>query len=170
MSQYLKIADQIVSAEIKARKPHLILTINNRDIVVQNFQTNYAGEGTVTLNGQELSFLTGQQQDNIHVKIDGQNLEVKLLGHSATASENANAGNQVVAPMPGLVIDISCTEGQSVKQGDVLITIESMKLQTELSAPRTGTVSHICFVEGATFERDVCLIALEPELVENAAE
>ncbi|MEH6477439.1 MAG: biotin/lipoyl-containing protein [Sneathiella sp.] len=170
MSQYLKISDQIVSAEIKSRKPHLILTINHRDIVVQNFQTNYAGEGTMTLNGQELSFLTGQQQDNIHVHIDGRNLEVKLLGHSATVTENTETGDQVVAPMPGLIIDISCAEGQSVKQGDILVTIESMKLQTELSAPRAGTISQICFVEGATFERDACLIALEPELVETPAE
>ncbi|MFO8036051.1 MAG: biotin/lipoyl-containing protein [Anaerolineales bacterium] len=47
------------------------------------------------------------------------------------------------APMPGLVIDIPVQEGQDVEEGDVLLVLESMKMQNELTAPRPGTVSRI---------------------------
>ncbi len=45
------------------------------------------------------------------------------------------------APMPGLVIAIPVTEGQQVTKGEVLVILESMKMQNELKAPRDGTVA-----------------------------
>src|SRR6185503_9937328 len=47
------------------------------------------------------------------------------------------------APMPGLVIAIPVTEGQEVTRGQVLLILESMKMQNELKAPREGKVSRI---------------------------
>src|SRR5574342_101991 len=44
------------------------------------------------------------------------------------------------APMPGLVVAIPVTEGQAVRKGDVLLILESMKMQNELKSPRDGTV------------------------------
>jgi biotin carboxyl carrier protein len=61
----------------------------------------------------------------------------------------AAAGSQVQesgefylkAPMPGLVVAIPVQEGQPVKRGDVLIVLESMKMQNELKSPRDGLAS-----------------------------
>lgn len=45
------------------------------------------------------------------------------------------------APMPGLVVAIPVSEGQAVNKGDVLVVLESMKMQNELKSPRAGTIS-----------------------------
>jgi len=47
------------------------------------------------------------------------------------------------APMPGLVVVIPVSEGQDIKKGDVLLILESMKMQNELKSPRDGKVSRI---------------------------
>ncbi len=43
--------------------------------------------------------------------------------------------------MPGLVVAIPVSEGQAVNKGDVLVVLESMKMQNELKSPRSGTIS-----------------------------
>ncbi len=47
------------------------------------------------------------------------------------------------APMPGLVVSILVTEGQVVTKGQVLLILESMKMQNELKSPRDGVVSRV---------------------------
>ena len=47
------------------------------------------------------------------------------------------------APMPGLVVAIPVSEGQTVNKGDVLVILESMKMQNELKSPRAGAISRM---------------------------
>ena len=65
------------------------------------------------------------------------------------------------APMPGLVIEIPVKEGQEVKEGEVLIILESMKMQNELRAPRTGTVTRIHAQLNDNVERKQTLLIME---------
>ena len=58
----------------------------------------------------------------------------------ATASAGANA---VAAPMPGTIVAIKVTAGQSVKGGETLMVLEAMKMENEIVCPRDGTVSVI---------------------------
>ena len=65
------------------------------------------------------------------------------------------------APMPGLVIDIPVAVGDQVSKGDVLVILESMKMQNELTAPRDGTVSRILTQLNDNVERKEHLLVLE---------
>ena len=67
----------------------------------------------------------------------------------------------LLAPMPGLVIEIPVKEGQEVKEGDVLVILESMKMQNELRAPRDGTVSQIQTQLNDNVERKQALLILD---------
>ena len=64
------------------------------------------------------------------------------------------------APMPGLVVSIPVNEGQAVGKGDVLVILESMKMQNELKAPRPGTVGRIRIEIGASVEQKQTLLTL----------
>ncbi|MBK6794112.1 MAG: biotin/lipoyl-binding protein [Anaerolineales bacterium] len=64
------------------------------------------------------------------------------------------------APMPGLVVAIPVNEGQEVKKGQVLVILESMKMQNELKSPRDGTVSHIKVKAGESVEQKQILLNL----------
>ena len=62
----------------------------------------------------------------------------------AAAPVSVGAGETPVnSPMPGSIFKIECTVGQSVKAGDVLIVLEAMKMEIEVSAPVDGTVKAI---------------------------
>ena len=64
------------------------------------------------------------------------------------------------APMPGLVVSILVEEGQDVKQGQVLMVLESMKMQNELKAPRDGTVTKVRVKAGDTMELKQSMLSL----------
>jgi len=64
------------------------------------------------------------------------------------------------APMPGLVISIPVEDGQMVVQGDVLVILESMKMQNELKSPRDGKISRIRVKEGDNVERKQTLLSV----------
>jgi len=64
------------------------------------------------------------------------------------------------APMPGLVVAIPITEGQAVKRGQVILILESMKMQNELKSPRDGTIGRIRVRPGETVEQRQTLLSV----------
>ena len=64
------------------------------------------------------------------------------------------------SPMPGNIFKVECQVGQSVKAGDVLIVLEAMKMEIEVSAPVNGTVRAIAASVGATVNTDDLLVTL----------
>jgi biotin carboxyl carrier protein len=64
------------------------------------------------------------------------------------------------APMPGLVIAIPVEDGQPVEKGDVLLILESMKMQNELKAPRAGKVSRVRVAPGERVEQKQTLLSV----------
>lgn len=67
---------------------------------------------------------------------------------------------EIGAPMPGTVATIMVREGQSVAQGDALVAIEAMKMQTRISAPRAGTVAALHVKPGAAVDAKDLLLEL----------
>jgi len=64
------------------------------------------------------------------------------------------------SPMPGLVISIPIVEGQHVERGDVLLVLESMKMQNELRSPKEGNVSRIKVKVGDSVELRQTLLSV----------
>lgn len=64
------------------------------------------------------------------------------------------------SPMPGLVIAVPVIEGQEVKKGDVLVVLESMKMQNELKAPRAGAVTRLRIKAGDSVVQHQTMLTL----------
>lgn len=64
------------------------------------------------------------------------------------------------SPMPGLVVAVPVEEGQSIKKGQVLLILESMKMQNELKAPRDGTVHRVRVKVGESVEQKQTLLSV----------
>ena len=64
------------------------------------------------------------------------------------------------SPMPGMVVSIPVEEGQPIEKGDVLLILESMKMQNELKAPRAGTVGRIRVKMGESVEQRQTLLSV----------
>lgn len=65
------------------------------------------------------------------------------------------------APMPGLVVAVPVTEGQEVKKGQVLVILESMKMQNELKATRAGKVGRVRVKAGESVEQKQTLLSVQ---------
>lgn len=90
----------------------------------------------------------------------------RLRGASALAvRRKAELGNSehIGAPMPGVVSSIAVVEGQTIKTGDVLLSIEAMKMETALHAERNGKVSEILVKAGDQIDAKDLLIVLQSE-------
>jgi biotin carboxyl carrier protein len=66
------------------------------------------------------------------------------------------------APMPGLVVSVPVKKGQMISQGDILIILESMKMQNELKSPLDGTVLRLQVNPADTIQQDEVMLVLSP--------
>ena len=99
------------------------------------------------------------------VKVNGKNYAVKLEGDKATvngkaydinvkagieqkASSGSADGEEVKAALPGNVLRLEVEEGDEVAEGDVLLVVEAMKMETEVKSPKAGTVQAIEVAQG----------------------
>ena len=68
----------------------------------------------------------------------------------APAAAAAAGSVPVNAPMPGTILDIKVKAGAAVKAGDVVMILEAMKMENEISAPQDGTIASIDVRKGDT--------------------
>ena len=66
------------------------------------------------------------------------------------AAAVTGAGEAVNAPMPGTILKVNVTQGQSVKEGDVLCVLEAMKMENDIIAPKSGTITQVVTAKGAS--------------------
>ena len=78
----------------------------------------------------------------------------------ATPAGSLAAGEVVKSPMPGNVLKINVAQGQQVKEGDVLLILEAMKMENEVVSPKAGTVAQVVVAKGAVVEPGSALVVI----------
>jgi biotin carboxyl carrier protein len=84
----------------------------------------------------------------------------RRLRASLGGGPSENVDYHLRAPMPGLIVTVPVSEGQSVVKGDVLIILESMKMQNELKSPRSGVISRVRIKPGDNVEQRDTLLSV----------
>ena len=62
--------------------------------------------------------------------------------------------------MPGNILKVNVAAGQAVKEGQVLVVLEAMKMENEIYAPCGGTISSLPIAKGATVDTGATLVVL----------
>ena len=101
--------------------------------------------------------------DEVFVHYEG---ETYQLGYEHPLERLAHAGHGAAddglrAPMPGSLVVVHAKPGQKVAKGEALLVMESMKMETTLTAARDGVVAAVHYAPGQTFDRDALLLSLE---------
>lgn len=115
---------------------------------------------------------------NLRITVNGTSYDVQVeeLGGSSASAATApvapapaakpaapagSAGSIVIkAPMPGTIVNIVVSAGQTVKAGDDLVFIEAMKMETPVKAPQDGTVATVEVNKGESVDSGKVLVTL----------
>ena len=162
-----------------------VTTIGGTEFIVDVVDPHH-----VSLNGtlMDVDFENISGQPVYSLVIDGKSyeayvyegdeeLQVLLLGHqfpvqvederekrlkAAAGGRVSEAGEfHLKAPMPGLVVAIPVQQDEQVTKGQVLLILESMKMQMQLRSPRAGKVAKLTAQPGSQVEKGACLVQFE---------
>lgn len=122
---------------------------------------------SLILDGKSFESYVYQGEEDWQVLLRGHLFQVKVEDEREKRLKAAAGGGVVEggefklkAPMPGLVVSIPVSEGQEITKGQVLVILESMKMQNELKAPRDGKVDRIRVKTGESVEQKQTLLSV----------
>ncbi len=125
---------------------------------------------TLVVRCQAIGETDEEGQVKVFFELNGQarNVKVPDRAHGAansSAKRKVETGNpdQVGAPMPGVISSLAVKPGQDVKSGDVLLSIEAMKMETALHADRDGKIAEVLVAPGAQIDAKDLLIVFEAQ-------
>ncbi|MFT6791819.1 MAG: oxaloacetate decarboxylase alpha subunit [Cellvibrionaceae bacterium] len=120
----------------------------NTQSVSTNSDTNTY---TVALNGKNYMARVGGD-GQVSVTINGKSYSATVTegGDDNNVSETvpSGTGKVISAPLAGNIFTVNVTPGQSIKEGDTLLILEAMKMETEVKAPHAGTITTVNVKEG----------------------
>lgn len=126
-----------------------------------------SGLYSMLINNQSYEVLVEVIDGEYHVLINGVLYHVnvaderaKRLAEAAGAFSNTSGEAMLKSPMPGLIVAVPVKEGEVVKKGQVILVLESMKMENELKSPRDGAISSIKVEPRQTVEQGQVLITL----------
>ena len=111
-------------------------------------------------------FVISKDENFLELSINGHIMNVRVKDHIAQILEQlgmdmdlAEEINELIAPMPGAIIDISVKEGDEVKQGHSLLILEAMKMENIIKSPTDGTIQKLHVEKGNNVEKNQVLIS-----------
>jgi oxaloacetate decarboxylase alpha subunit len=107
---------------------------------------------TITVNGQNYVVQVAEGGDITAV--------APAAATTAPASAPAGSGEPVPAPLAGNIWKVQVSPGQAVQEGDVLVILEAMKMETEVRAARAGTVTSVDVKEGDAVQVGDTLVSI----------
>ncbi len=79
---------------------------------------------------------------------------------AAAPAADLAAGEAVKAPMPGNILKVNVSVGQTVKEGEVLCVLEAMKMENDIMAPKAGKVAQVLVNKGSTVNTGDALVVI----------
>jgi biotin carboxyl carrier protein len=129
------------------KNSHIIY--NHKSIEIETVSADFnSRQYTFSINGN-------RYQVKIENELDA------LISKMGLSLGNASLEDEIHAPMPGLILEVNVSEGDTVQKGDFLCVLEAMKMENTLTAPRDGVVKSITIAKGETVEKGKLLIELE---------
>ena len=115
------------------------------------------GRAIVSIDGSRRVAHIARSGDTWWVHIDGRAHEVTL--HEQGSSSSADEGS-LKAPMPGTVLQVLAKVGQRVREGQHLMTLEAMKMEHKVVAPKAGEITKVNYSEGERVDMGSALVEI----------
>ena len=145
-------------------------TGGQEDSVSLHIDSRETGEGLcLTEAGRTFPFAwawvgSSSGSGELHLWLDGDLFIFRRAeGRRRGGAESADASGDILAPMPGAVIEVLVAEGDRVERNQTVVVLESMKMELLITAPRDGVVGRVSVQAGQQVERGMRLLELAPD-------
>ena len=118
-------------------------------------------DATLWLDGAKSTLRVVRDGNGITVIAGGRSHELTLVDPLASAGGAADAGGRLTAPMPARIIGVNVEAGQAVQRGAVLVVLEAMKTQMQVTSPADGVVKAVHFAVDDQVEEGATLVSFE---------
>jgi biotin carboxyl carrier protein len=125
------------------------------------------GAARIALDGVERRYAVHATEEAIWIARDGHHLELRTE-RSGRVGE-AGLVDSLEAPMPGTVLLVHVADGDAVAEGDVLMVLESMKMELSITAPHAGVVDGVTLRPGDRVGLKQPLLVVHPNGSEAGA-
>ena len=132
--------------------------INDKEyqVAINSIEGNLAN---VTVNG--VSYQVEMQNTQSQVSVSDPKATVAPVASTPkTPVQSANTGKSVKAPLPGLIVSIKVNIGDTVKAGQVVATLEAMKMENDLESEYDGTVTAINVAQGESVLEGATIVTI----------
>ncbi len=153
------------SVDLIHRRPCLKLRMGDEERSIQKVKRD-GHRRSIEIDGQSHDYVAVRDGNAVYIRIAGRTSKIIWVDPRDQGQASGTGSNEVRAPMPGAIVKVAVNAGDPVKAGDTLLMIESMKLLTNLVAPRDGIISAVLKGINDTFDKDEVLVALKTESVE----
>ena len=124
----------------------------------------------VTVDGEEFEVDVERDGETWKVRVGGREFSIQVdegvsnevTRRSTGRGKRRNRSGTISSSIPGKVVSLHAAVGDRVKEGEVLLILEAMKMQNEIQAPIPGTVSEVNCESGDSVEANVPLVIIEP--------
>lgn len=127
--------------------------------VVTSTGASGEAEGWLDVGGRIVPFAACRVKDRVHVWAAGNTWWIELASTATAKRPAALGGDEIKAPMPGTILKIHAAG--DVKAHEVVLVMESMKMELSLEAPRDGRIERVHCKEGDLVEMGTVLVTLE---------
>ncbi len=90
-----------------------------------------------------------------------ESLSLKADKNDNNNNNQDSSGEPINAPMPGTIVSVKVSQGQSVSKGDVLLVLEAMKMENEIMSPKDAVISGVNVKKGDSVEAGMPLVFLK---------
>ena len=154
--------DQLVSLEISGRKT----LVNGKEFDYQ-LTKKKNNEYQLLADGKsyEIRILSVERNqiwmlvDDFEMRLEAKNELDMMMMKLGVATDSASGNDEVLAPMPGTILDIMVSPEQKVKKGDSLLVLNAMKMENVIKAPGDGMVKEIKVSSGENVNKNQVLIS-----------
>ena len=149
-----------IEVKIEQIYPEIVLMISNtKTLKIPSYE--FSNENLkVNINDESISCKYQIFENQLHIKFKGNHRYFELPIVELKSNSNPELNKSIKADMPGTVIAIKTKQGAQIKNGEVLMVVESMKIQTNITSKVNGTIKKIYYSENESFERGSILISL----------
>src|SRR5918992_3771312 len=167
MAFIANLGDQNYTVEIEeiGKSVYRVL-VDGNDFLVDGKKTGRTNYSLI-VNNRSFEIEVDNSEDEYRVLVDGRNYHVHLVDERRLRVGGTQSGLQlqgrqnVSVPMPGKIIAVLVSEGDTVEKGQGLVIVEAMKMENEVRSPINGEVKEIKVTPGETVEGGAVLLIVE---------